>query len=163
MQTRTWGIHLEPGRLYRKLLKRNLHITFAALGAQQPPHPGNSALIISFGERDVDVCSLTPGSREQLPLDLQYQKGDYIVISAKGNCSIDVTGISLLSQQETNNAGFMVSQQGGMSAKRKRDTLPAANDARKRARRVATPTVLPCNKHEPRPTLNEQARPIWRY
>lgn len=85
-----FGIVLVPGFDYRTLLNDELLITRAVLSPDCLS--GSATLIVSFGKKRVSICQLSSDCSSSCALNIAAQKGDEIVLSSVGDCSIHVSG-----------------------------------------------------------------------
>lgn len=84
---------IEPKKNYKQCVKRPYKITHAVL-SEAAKSKGSSELLLTIGESCLIACTLS-ATIPQCPLNLEFTKGDNIVLTTRGEAAIHLTGYLL--------------------------------------------------------------------
>lgn len=88
-----FGLTVAPDNSYTAVLEEDIHLTMATLNHQQSAKgTSRTSVILTINGGSYTLCSLTPGSIENQPLDIYLSQDEEIKFSVSGPCSIDLVG-----------------------------------------------------------------------
>ena len=95
-----WGIILESGKKYTKLLRRSFQVTMAALGFESLSSSDPVSIMVEVNQIQYVLCSLQSGKFPQQTLNLKFTFGEHVSFFIEGVGKVYLTGYFLIPDPE---------------------------------------------------------------
>ncbi|KAL0083389.1 hypothetical protein F4703DRAFT_1930144 [Phycomyces blakesleeanus] len=96
-----WGLEIKPNKVYKQVVPSPFQLIMVALDHDNA-FTTRSSLVVKVDERELILCSLSVGQKEQQYVNIGFCEGELISISVKGPSTMHLTGNYIFEEDAVN-------------------------------------------------------------